>query len=161
MTMTHMEPYHAMLPPTSFQEAATNQDDGVSESDSFEDDFELQRRLQEMVQATVDDPYLEQQPEQTDDDVSIATDLEGADGGLAAPAGAGDAGLDGASEVAAERASSAGRGKPVRVRSSISSSSRARRKKEKKDKKKAKRDKKRKRRTSSSSRSRSQRGARS
>ena len=158
MTMTHnMEPCHAMLPPTSFQEAASHEtNDG--ESSSLEDDFELQQRLQELAEAASDDPYMQQEParDQTDEAVSIPTDHEAAEG-VAADADGGHGHLATRSEERQERPSSAGRGRAVDVDSTSSCRRR------KKDKKKKKHDKKKhkKRATSSSGRSRSPRRARS
>ena len=137
-----MEPYHAMLPPTSSQEAAAPET-GDGESSSLEDDAELRQRLQ----AAMEDPYMQPEPEMTDEEASIPTDLEAAEAVLevAADGGGGD--------VVPERASSA---RPVDVRSSSTS----RRRKE--DKKKEKRDKKKKKRGRSRSRgTRSARRARS
>ena len=138
-----MEPYHAMLPPTSFQEAAAPEtDDG--ESSSLEDDAELRQRLQ----AAMEDPYMQPEPapEKTDEEVSIPTDLEGAEAlEVAADADGGGGG------VVPERASSA---RPVDARSSSTSRRRIKEHKKKRDKKKKKRARSRSRRSRSARRAR-------
>ena len=139
-----MEPYHAMLPPTSFQEAAAPEtDDG--ESSSLEDDAELRQRLQ----AAMEDPYMQPEPapEKTDEEVSIPTDLESAEA-LEVAADADGGGGD----VVPERASSA---RPVDVRSSSTSRRRIKEHKKKRDKKKKKRARSRSRRSRSARRARS------
>ena len=137
-----MEPYHAMLPPTSFQEAAAPEtDDG--ESSSLEDDAELRQRLQ----AAMDDPYMQPEPapEKTDEEVSIPTDLEGAE----ALEVAADADGGGGNVVPASSA------RPVDVRSSSTSRRRIKEHKKKRDKKKKKRARSRSRRSRSARRARS------
>ena len=136
-----MEPYHAMLPPTSSQEAAAPET-GDGESSSLEDDGELRQRLQ----AAMEDPYMQPEREMTDEEASIPTDLEAAEAVLevAADGGGGD--------VVPERASSA---RPVDVRSSTSRRRKEDKKKEKRDKKKKKRGRSRSRGTRSARRARS------
>ena len=113
------------FPPTSFQEAAAPEtDDG--ESSSLEDDAELRQRLQ----AAMEDPYMQPEPEKTDEEVSIPTDLEGAEAVEVAADADGGGG-----DVVPERASSA---RPVDVRSSSTSRRRIKEHRKKRDKRKKK-----------------------
>ena len=116
-------------------------DDG--ESSSLEDDAELRQRLQ----AATEDPYMQPEPEKTDEEASIPTDLEAAEAVEVAADADGGGG-----DVVPERASSA---RPVDMRSSSTSRRRIKEDKKKRDKKKKKRGRSRSRGTRSARRARS------